>query len=681
MTLGGLCLLFTFVYSVYRPTGDVFGHYFWMLGVVAPLYVVAVWLVRLRPEHPQAQRMLLAATGFTAGAALEAFAASAGDPRDWSWAWLLNLLHLETSMLATSASGALMASYPDGRVERRWHRVAVRVIWWQMTLPLLVHLSSPDVALSPYLFDHRPGTSSVRLESPLFVPALEPVGPVLEAVLTAWAAALLGVVVLLARLVRADAATRHRMRLLLVWLAVVVPVTVGYVVLQALGVPSTSMAYLVVESLTIPVVLMVPVSIVVGVLRHQLFDIDVAVHRSLLYGAVVAVIALVYVVLASAPGLALGDAVPVQLAVVLTVVVALLTQPLRRRLETLADRWAYGERVNRYQLLSSFGAGLEKTVDLAELLPRLASTVRAGLRAEWVRVSLVGDRPEVWLEEPRGTAGVPEGEPALVQELRHGEELVGVIECGPRLEGSYDDADRQLVATLSRQAATAIANVRLAARQREQLDELARSRARIVAVQDEERRRLERDIHDGVQQEVVALIAKLRLARNRLGRGEPPDELLAELQSDAGELLVDLRELAHGIHPPVLSDGGLVAAVEARASRLPLAVAVRSDEGMRGRRFDPDVEAAAYYVVCEALTNVLKHAHVEEAEVDLGAVDGHLTLRVHDGGPGTAVVNGHGHGLTNLRDRVEALGGEMRVDSRAGAGTAVAVDLPAGDLG
>ena len=110
---------------------------------------------------------------------------------------------------------------------------------------------------------------------------------------------------------------------------------------------------------------------------------------------------------------------------------------------------------------------------------------------------------------------------------------------------------------MSGQAATAIANVRLAAHLSEQLAELARSRVRIVAAQDTERRRIERDIHDGAQQEAVALIAKLRLARNRLGRGEIPDVLLAELQSDAGELLTDLRELAHGNYPPVLSDGGL----------------------------------------------------------------------------------------------------------------------------
>jgi signal transduction histidine kinase len=234
------------------------------------------------------------------------------------------------------------------------------------------------------------------------------------------------------------------------------------------------------------------------------------------------------------------------------------------------------------------------------------------------------------------------------------------------------------LATLSGQAATAIANVRLAAHLREQVAELARSRARIVAAQDTERRRIERDIHDGVQQEVVALIAKLRLARNRLGRGETPEMLLAELQADAGELLADLRELAHGIHPPVLSDGGLVAAVEARAGRLPLDVTVRADEALRSRRLDADVEAAAYFVICEALTNVVKHARAERALVQMSAVNGELSLLVHDDGTGLSATNGNGQGLTNLRDRVEAVGGHLRVDGRPGEGTSVSAELPVG---
>jgi signal transduction histidine kinase len=346
-------------------------------------------------------------------------------------------------------------------------------------------------------------------------------------------------------------------------------------------------------------------------------------------------------------------------------------QPLRRRLESLADQWVFGERVNRYQLLTAFGATLAQTPEPAELLPRLADAVRRGLGADWVRVSLSGTHSGL-----EAVAGKPFGSPELTVGLERGAELVGQIACGPK-DGGYDPADRELLTTLGRQAATAIANVLLTAQLAERLDELDRSRGRIVAAQDAERRRIERNIHDGVQQEVVALITKLRLARNQLGRGErSPEAVLSELQADVRELLIDLRELAHGIHPPVLSDGGLVAAVQARADRLQLPVAVRAEPSLHTRRLGEEVEGAAYFVICEALTNVVKHAVATEAEVLLSTVDGRLEIVVRDDGRGLGAVNGHGVGLVNLRDRVEALGGRLRMDSQPGNGTSVQAELP-----
>jgi signal transduction histidine kinase len=227
------------------------------------------------------------------------------------------------------------------------------------------------------------------------------------------------------------------------------------------------------------------------------------------------------------------------------------------------------------------------------------------------------------------------------------------------------------------QASTAIENVALTAQLAERLDELRASRARIVAAADAERRRIERDLHDGVQQHVVALLTKIRLARNAVGRGEDVTAQLAAVQTDAADLMADLRELAHGIHPPVLSDRGLVEAIETRADRMPVPVATRADPELRERRFAADVEAAAYYVVCEALTNVVKHADASMAAVELSTADGRLTVLVRDDGSGAA-ADGGGHGLTNLRDRVEALGGRLRVEGSAGSGSAVAAELPVG---
>jgi len=674
--VGGVGLLVAVGYAVYARLPALWGHLTWTGVVVLPLYVVAVWLVRRRPDHPQARRLNLTAAASAVGAGLESVVQGVyigGEPDGWFWTW--NLAHQYTYVVAAASGGLLIAFYPDGVVERPWHRYLVRVMWWQLALPPLLLVTRPHLVVSPYLLG-EPLPSPV--DSPFSIPWLSPLGGPLELLLVVLAIPLAGLVVLAARYVRADKQQRRPMRLLVYSMAAGLPVIVAMAAMTVLGVPDDSIWFMIVGSLYIPFALMIPVSIVVGVLRYRMFDLDLVVRRSVVYGVLTIGIAAVYAGLAAAPGLALGDQVPVQLAVILTVLAAVAFTPLRRRLESLADRWTFGERINRYQLLTSFGSTLEQTVDLVELLPRLAETVRRGLDARWVKVSLRGDQPDSWLAEPHGVAGHPSGPAELVEELRHDDEVVGRIECGPGRSG-YRPDDRELLNTLSGQAATAIANVRLAASLREQVAELARSRTRIVAAQDSERRRIERDIHDGVQQEVVALIAKLRLARNQLGRGETPQALLAELQSDAGELLIDLRDLAHGIHPPVLSDGGLVAAVNARADRLLLDVSVRADEAVRARRFDADVEAAAYFVICEALTNVVKHAHAHEVLVSISAVNGHLALMVRD--DGTGMGRGTGQGLTNLRDRVEALGGRLRLDPAPTGGTSVSAELPVGATG
>jgi signal transduction histidine kinase len=672
IAVGGAGLLVAVGYALYAQLPSVAGHLFWIGAVVVPVYVVAVWLVRLRPDHPQARRLLLIAASSAVGVGIESVVKGT-YPESWhsGWLWAVNLAHQYTYLLAAVASGVLLASYPDGVVDRRWQRWVVRSMWWMLALPPLLLLTRPNLVISPYLLDSPP------VASPFAMAWLAPIGRPLQLLFVSYSLPLLGVLVLLVRYVQADRQQRRQMRLLVYSMAVAVPVFVAIAAMAVLGVPEDSHWFEMIGMLFIPIALMIPISIVVGVLRHQMFDIDLVIRRSVVYGILTVGIVAVYISFAAAPGLALGDQIPVELAVILTVLAAVAFQPLRRRLEALADRWVFGERINRYQLLTSFGAMLKQTVDLDDLLPRLAGTVRRGLGAVWVRVSLRGEQPDSWLAEPQGVAGSPSGPPELTEELRHADEVVGRIQCGASHRG-YDQADRQLLATLARQAATAIANVRLAAHLNEQLAELARSRARIVAAQDTERRRIERDIHDGVQQEVVALIAKLRLARNRLGRGETADELLAELQSDVGELLTDLRELAHGIHPPVLSDGGLVAAIEARADRLPLEVTVRADDALRVRRLDAEVEAAVYFVICEALTNVVKHANANEALVSISAVNGHLSLLVRDDGKGREAAVGNGQGLTNLRDRVEALGGRFRVDGRPGEGTSVSADLPVG---
>ena len=673
--IGGVGLAGTIVTDV-ALGGDTMAGALAYVGIaILPIYLVAVWLAGRRPDHPQTRRLLLLAASAAIGTLIENAAAIwyAGPASD-GWLFWLNLVGAMNDLLMTATAVLLFATYPDGEVERPWQQVVVRAAWLLPAMPVLWLATSPAVPVNSYLADGIP-TAPAALPSPLFVPALEALGPVLLALSDPVLIGVLAIGVLFQRFLTATRDQRRRMRMLTYTLLAGLPLLVASIGLRALGTTDDDALLKFVNALYIPFLLAIPVSIVVGVLRYRLYDIDVIVRRSVVYGVLTFGIALAYVALAVAPGLALGDQIPVQLAVVLTVLAAIAFQPLRRRLERLADRWVFGERVNRYRLLTDFGTGLEHTVAVPDLLPRLADTVRRGLGAPWVRVSVPG-LDATCSGEPSGVTGLAVALEDRIGSDREHPEPLGVIECGARPDG-YDGQDRELLTTLAGQAATAIANVRLSAELAERLAELDRSRARLVTAADAERRRIERDIHDGVQQQVVALMMKVRLARNQIGRGERnPDEALTELGVDIRDLLTDLRELAHGIHPPVLSDGGLVAAVEARTARLPFPVRVSAGPGLREHRFGDDVEGAAYFVVCEALTNVAKHADGSGTEVGMTNGNGELSVVVTDRGSGFVANGRKGTGLTNLRDRVEALGGRLIIETAPGRGTSVSAHLP-----
>lgn len=665
--IGGAALLMAIVGKLVTgpPDHGYAGEFAWIGLGVLPLYVVAVWLVRRRPDHPQSARLLLMACSLTAGSAIDVLVQAAHRTNDVvSWLWAATLASQFAAALTVISAATLLASYPDGTVEQRWQRLVLRALWALLTIPPLLLLASPTLVIDPFLLNPPP-----QVPNPAALPWLAGLAPPLAAVLQSNLAGVAALPILATRYRQATPEQRLRMRPLVFALGLGVSALVAQNVARAAGLPPTSSYDWVFNIFYLTVVLMIPVSIVLGVLRYRLFDIDLVIRRSVVYGVLSLGIAAVYIGAAAAPGLALGSQIPAELAVVLTIIAAVAFQPVRRRLEALADRWVFGARVNRYKLLTTFGASLEQTIELPELLPTLADTIRRGLAASWARVSL----PDL-----SATAGEPTGVAALTVPLERSGQTVGQIECGAK-HGGYEPVDLELLTTLAGQAATAIANVQLTAELAERLHELARSRARIIAAQDTERRRIERDLHDGAQQHVVALIMKLRLARNQLGRGErSAEDVLGELQTDTRQLLADLRDLAHGIHPPVLSDRGLVAAVEARADRQPLDVAVHAEPALREQRLGSDVEVAAYFTVCEALTNIVKHAHTNQAQIALSTVNGHLEIVVSDNGTGYTATQGGGHGLTNLRDRVEALGGSLHVEGHPGAGTSVRVELPVG---
>ncbi|NYG07112.1 signal transduction histidine kinase [Phycicoccus badiiscoriae] len=631
--------------------------------------------VRTRPEHRGAQRLLLVglvmAAGFASGSAYSAYLQDRSTVPTWGWAAVLALQGLELAQGA--ALLALLAVFPDGRYHRGYERgIVLAGLAFIAAVLVAERLGSVQVTY-PGNFVWGQQVSAPNQGAQL---GLLPLGAVGRAgyqvgflLLLACGVAMLGL-----RFRHFEALERRQTA----WPLLGVLFTVVWGLL--LGTVSDSTSTLpgaVLYLLYAPAALAVPVSILIGMLRHRLLDIDVVIRRSVVYSVLWLLISLAYVAVTLSFGVAVGGRVPLALAVALTIAATLGVAPARRRLERLADRLVFGRRVSGYELIAQLGARLESTPNAEDLANSLAADVRAGLRARWVRVVLDADgRPVI------GSAGdpPPEAAPTLSVPLATESLAVGAIECGPRREGRYSEADLHLLESLGRQAALAVHNSWLTVQLADRLAELTASRARIVQAEDASRRRLERDIHDGVQQELVAVLARLGLARNQLRRDPHLAELsLAEVTSDAQRALVSLQDLARGIHPPLLTDRGVVEAVRARAAHLTLRVEVR-ESGLNGStRLAPDVEGAAYFVVIEALGNVLKHAHATRAWVDFSHDCGALRVQVRDNGSGFDVDAAPRHGLMGLRDRVEALGGTMTVTSAHRAGTTVTASIPAGE--
>jgi signal transduction histidine kinase len=665
-TVGGLSLVYQLLIEAMSPQGQSLSNLVWIL-IVVPLYAVGVWLTWRLPTHPQPVRLLVSGTAFVANGAFGTLASQLQI--NSAWAPVFSTLSLEAQAIGSLAVALLIGSYPDGFVERSWQRLALRCSWVVLLGPPLALLASPVVPASPW------DTVDFAMPNPYAVSWLAWLAqPAAWLAVNSWWVAVVGVLVLCARFVAADGGGRARMRVLFVVVVVGITLYAAGTVALALGAPEDSALAIAVISLGSLTAILLPGAIVYGVLRHRLFDLDLVVRKSVAYGVASLLIAAAYAVVAATPGLMLGNRIPVTLAVVITIAAALAFQPLRRRLESAVSRRLFGDRVQQYQLLANLGTTMEQTAELDELLPRLARAVRDGIGASWVRVRLC-EADGSWLDEPVGVAGeVTEDSAAWVDLVRAGEQ-VGRIDLGPK-PGGYAAADLELLATVAAQATTAVANVRLATQLKEGLDELSTSRVRLIAAQDAERRRIERDLHDGIQQEVVALIAGLRLARNRLSRNQLTADQLTDLQDQAREMLRELRELAHGIHPPVLTDNGLVAALESRLTRFPIPVEIIADDGLRGERFPEDVEGAAYFVACESLTNVAKHAGTAGARVRLSRFYNLLCLAVEDSGRGFQPNGARSGGLANIRDRVEALHGQLTIESQVGAGTSIRAELP-----
>jgi signal transduction histidine kinase len=423
---------------------------------------------------------------------------------------------------------------------------------------------------------------------------------------------------------------------------------------------------------------LLPVSIVVAMTKYHLYDIDFVIKKAAVAVLVTLLIGVpALAVLAIASRVLLWNRTEKALTLAGGIVLGMLVFPLIRSARRVADRIVYGHRATSYEVLAAFSGRVAETYATEDVLDRMAEVLRAGTGAAgatvWLRdgraqrASAVAgtDRADrvvhdvVQLSEDRSVFGVG---------VQHQGEPLGALSVTMTPDDPIDPGRERLVRDLGGQAGLVLRNVRL-------IEDLRASRQRLVAAQDEERRKIERNLHDGAQQQLVALAVKQRLAASLVGRDDDRARaMLDELQTETSEALDALRDLARGIYPPLLADKGLAEALRAQARKAAVPVSIEAD-GIG--RFPQEIEAAVYFCTLEALNNVAKYAEATTATVRLANGSGQLRFEVHDDGRGfDPGETGYGTGLQGMADRLAAVGGSLSIDSAPERGTTVAGSVP-----
>jgi signal transduction histidine kinase len=454
-------------------------------------------------------------------------------------------------------------------------------------------------------------------------------------------------------------------------------------------------------------VMTMPVAVAVAVLKYRLYDLDIVVRKTVVTALVAGTFTAIYALAVVAAGAVTGRPGSSPLTFAAAALAAVLLQPVRVRAGRLADRLVYGRRPSPDEVLAEFSGQMAGAYSVADVLPRMAAMVGEATGAEraevWMRTAGAEHLAAAWpARAPRvALPGEPATAPAHgllaaplmvsmspaissaavvlepdkaedgrahVFEVEHQGERLGSLRVTSSLREPLTPAGERLVQAVAGQAGLVLRNAGL-------VEDLRASRQRLVAAADQARRGLERNLHDGAQQQLVALRISLGLAR-QLVQSSPEEAagLLAQTENQAEEALAELRELARGIYPPLLADLGLPAALEAQAGKAALPVTV---EAPALCRYPQEIEAALYFCVLEALQNVAKYAHASAARVTLGHDDQHLTFTVTDDGTGfDPTTTPMGTGLQGMMDRLAALGGTLDITSIPGHGAKITGRVP-----
>ncbi len=424
--------------------------------------------------------------------------------------------------------------------------------------------------------------------------------------------------------------------------------------------------------------LLVPSTISIAILRYRLWDIDAVISRALVYGALTAIVAGLYMLIVGGLGSLLNGRGNLLISLLAAGLVAVLFAPLRARLQRGVNRLMYGERDDPYAVLSRLGQRLEATLTPDAVLPTIVQTVKDALRIPFaaIEVRRAGELAIV------ASAGQPVGEAARLP-LAYRGELVGEMVLGTRAgEQAFGASDRRLLEDLARQAGVAVHALRLRDEALELAADLQRSREGLVTAREEERRRLRRDLHDGLGPQLASLTMKAEAARDLLSIDPATTEtLLGEIIQQTQASVADIRRLVYALRPPALDDLGLLGALRAHTAQHNhgnLRVSIDAPENLEP--LPAAVEVAAYRIAQEALANVVRHSGARSCSVRIELHEDTLVLEVIDDGCGIPEERKAGVGLTSMRERAAELGGSFNVERLSAGGTRVVARLPVARL-
>ncbi|MCO8273160.1 sensor histidine kinase [Actinoplanes sp. TRM 88003] len=556
----------------------------------------------------------------------------------------------------------LLLLYPGGRLPQgRWKLIAYVGLALASLAPLATLVVPAWVAderagqpSNPVLAGLNLDPASLPLPDGVWVPLLS----------TLWVLLPLGMIVSFVVVVRRFRGATGDDRLALRWLLWAGLADV-LVFLSALVLPGfTSIAIG-------PAVGLTGAAIAVALIRPRLLDVDRLLGGTVLYGAMAVTVLAVDACVLGATGALLGRQLPERdAAVVAMLVVTAGYGPLRHRLWRAVRRLVLGRRDDPYQVVAGLAEQLERSASPSDELLAVARVVAGAFRIPYVVVEV--DRPGG--EQVVASFGAPGG-PTRALPITYRGETIGRVVLPKRAVLANRARDERLLADVVRQAAIAARSAHLA-------QELQRSRELIVAAREEERRRLRRDLHDGLGPTLGGVGLRIDTARNLAARKpDEADKLLRQAREDVTSAVADVRRLVHDLRPPALDDVGLLGAVRQQAARLRapgLTVTVEGDDELD--RLPAAVEVAAYRIASEALTNVARHASATTATVRLTTEDGALLVEVTDDGVGIAAGTPSGVGLVSLRERAAELGGDCRIECPDGRGTVVRARLPMGVL-